>query len=100
MRKFVLALLLQAFIFVIVHDYVIESIDSETQSELYLYASGQLSQPCDVSKMHQVLHDSMTAVEIPYIMMPEANITDKSQRDMTQFVLSFFPQSIYYPPIV
>ena len=100
MKKFVFALLMQAFIFVVVHDYVIESIDSETQSELYLYASGQLLEPCDVSKIHQVLHDSMMAIDVlPSVLLVSIMIHESSLY-MPQFTLSYSPESIYHPPIV
>ena len=61
MRKSILVLLLCAFTFIVVHDFVIMTMDHDTQTELVLYESGQLHSEamCDVSKLHNHLHESL-----------------------------------------
>ena len=99
MKKFVLSLLLSAFVFVSVHDYIIVAIDQDTQSELYLYASGQIDDVCDVTKTHEALHEALLAVDIvltPLLISSRVtNIIDEP----SNFFPTISPQNIFNPPI-
>jgi len=100
MKKFVLTLLLSAFVFVSVHDYIIVSIDQDTQSELYLHDSGQISEVCDVTETHQALHDALMAIDIVFYPLKDDGNLQKVVLEPTNFLLSSSPQSIYHPPTV
>ena len=60
MKTFVLTLLLSAFVFIVVHDYVISHVDNDTQTELVYLESGHIDTEmlCDISKLHHHLHES------------------------------------------
>ncbi len=99
MKKFILSLLLSAFVFVSVHDYIIESIDHDTQSELYLYESGQIDAVCDVTKTHEILHESLIAADIIFTSLCLSCVSKNAIDTYIQLFPTTSPQSIFNPPI-
>ncbi len=100
MKKFLLTLLLSAFVFVSVHDYIIVAIDQDTQSELYLYESGQIAAICDVTETHEALHEALMAVDIIFTTLCLPNSMHGVIDERANFFPTSSPQSIFYPPIV
>ncbi len=99
MKKFVLTLLLSAFVFICVHDYIIETIDQDTQSELYLYDAGQISSVCDITQTHEVLHDTLIAIDVIHSPLCSQYAIHSATFDETDFSPTSFPKGIFYPPI-
>lgn len=99
MKKFVLTFLLSAFVFVSVHDYIVVHIDHDTQSELYLYESGQITEVCDTTEKHQALHDSLMAINIVFFDIEKKENPHCSPLGSTNFFLNLSSTSIYHPPI-
>ncbi len=99
MKKFLLTLLLSVFVFVSVHDYIIVAIDQDTQSELYLYESGQIVVVCDVTQTHEALHDALMAVNIVFTPLMVQEYEHGIIAEKTDFFPTPSPQSIFYPPI-
>ncbi len=99
MKKFLLTLLLSAFVFVSVHDYIIVAIDQDTQSELYLYESGQIEAVCDVTKTHEALHEALMAIDVVFAPLITHNCVHDIIDDASNFFPTSSPQSIFYPPI-
>ena len=102
MKKFVLKILISAFVFIVVHDYVIAYFDSDTQSELILAKKSEISDiyMCDLSKTHQYLHESLICIN------PCHNLTIKDihlKKDIFPSVLTILAydliNQIYKPPI-
>jgi len=60
-KKWILKLLLSAFVFIVVHDFVMNQVDPETQVELTLYKMEHIPL-CDASSLHELLHASMIAI--------------------------------------
>ncbi len=100
MRKFILSLLLSAFVFISLHDYIIETIDQDTQRELYLYESGQVSDVCDVTQAHQTLHDSTMAINTITYNASSAKSSYTLAHTRNSFVPLAPSNTIYFPPIV
>ncbi len=99
MKKFVLTLLLSAFVFLSVHDYIIVTIDQDTQSELYLYESGQIATVDKATQAHEALHDALTAIDVIYAPLFSHHSADDGMHNHTNFSPTSSPQSIFYPPI-
>ncbi|DAB30416.1 MAG TPA: hypothetical protein CFH84_04245 [Sulfurimonas sp. UBA12504] len=70
-KKLILSVLLFAFAFFTVHDYVLESIDTDTQYELYYLQNDKASLDM-ASKVHDTLH---TAFEIPLQSAPSITLS-------------------------
>jgi hypothetical protein len=60
-RRRVLGLLLTAFMFIVVHDFVIMDIDPDTQVELYMHKIDS-STLCESSNLHEHVHISMESI--------------------------------------
>ncbi len=99
MKKFVLTLLLSAFVFISVHDYIIESIDQDTQSELYLYDLGAVEAVCDITKTHEVLHDILLVAEVIHAPLLSSFCIHCASYDTRHFSPTSITQGIFYPPI-
>lgn len=61
-RKQILRLLLSAFIFVTVHDFVIGYVDADTQVDLYMHQAQQ-APLCSASVIHELIHMSLISIE-------------------------------------
>ncbi|GEM_PF-7046871 len=102
MRNYILALLLSAFVFITVHDFIIDAKDYDTQTELILEANGQLDfeQMCKVSQLHDSLHEMLLAPDlVPDIKVKTEEIKTNINLFHTKYIIDFIPQSLYRPPI-
>ena len=99
MKKLILTLLLSAFVFVSVHDYIIVAVDHDTQSELYLHESGQISEVCQATEMHQMLHASLIAIDTDFYIQASAKQLYSAPLDISNLFPTSLPESIFNPPI-
>lgn len=99
MKKFILTLLLSAFVFVSVHDYIIVSVDHDTQSELYLHESGQISEVCDSTEIHQILHASLIAIDTLFYAQSSDKELYITPLNTPNLFPTSSPESIFNPPI-
>jgi len=60
-RRGILTLLLNAFVFIAMHDYIIAHIDPDTQVELYMQEIDN-TPLCDSSNLHEHVHSSMMTI--------------------------------------
>jgi hypothetical protein len=61
-RKQILTLLLSAFVFIVMHDFIIVKIDSDTQTELYMHKIENVTL-CETSVLHELIHMSLIYVD-------------------------------------
>ncbi len=102
MKTYILGILLSAFVFITVHDFVITYFDNDTQSELIMKAQGDIDaeQMCDISLVHESLHEMVLATDlvvecgVETMLIPE-NI---SSSYTLPYIGEVF-QSLYRPPI-
>jgi hypothetical protein len=99
LKRRILGLLLSAFIFIIIHDFVIGWIDSDTQAELTTYEIQQISL-CESSIVHENIHNSlMTTVDVIYAYNTLSYIKLSTYHNEVN-LYSFFTQNrLYRPPI-
>ena len=100
LKRWILTLLLSAFIFVVMHDFVMNKIDPSTQTELTFSKIEQVPL-CDVSSLHELLHASMMVTPCKY--------EEKSYHDSLKMshytepktlIFSTHLHSLFRPPIV
>ncbi len=102
MKKSVLLFLLGVFSFIIVHDFVIMTMDGDTQTELVLHESGQLQieAMCDASKLHNHLHESMIVHDIGLCaLLPDKDLKAAVIASTTQIIPRDISSKLYRPPI-
>lgn len=99
MKKFILHFLLQLFIFITVHDYVINEIDRDTQNELLMLDLGLLTQVCDITKDHQLLHDHMLTFFQEDTFAIESCLRCSKNTPIKNLFHDRVQESIYHPPI-
>ncbi|MDD2904869.1 MAG: hypothetical protein WBK95_02325 [Sulfurimonas sp.] len=97
-RTLIISALLFAFTFFTFHDYVLESIDNDTQYEL-CYLENDKTSLDTASKVHDTLH---TALEIPLQTLPSIMLSVATSKPLllkTRFLshISIVPQR---PPLV
>ncbi len=102
MKNYILGVLVAAFLFVTVHDFVILHFDGDTQTELILKEDGKLDteQMCKSSQVHHALHDMLVAADVVvlrFCMVAEAP-SNENFIYHTFHEYTFF-QSLYRPPI-
>lgn len=99
-KKWILKLLLSAFVFIVVHDFVMNQIDADTQTEIALYKMDKIPL-CDASSLHELLHASM--------MVTPCRCDVKSYHDSYKThlykepkspIFSTYINSLFRPPIV
>lgn len=99
-KRWILTLLLSAFVFIVVHDFVMNQVDPDTQTELVLYSAEQ-TPLCDTSSLHELLHASM--------MVTPCRYEDKGYHDSLKMshytepktlIFSIHLHSLFRPPIV
>jgi len=102
MKNYILSLLLSAFVFIVVHDFVIDVKDHDTQSELIMKASGQIDfeQMCKTSQVHDALHEMFVAPDLVLkLKLPASEIKTTINLFHPTYIIDFIPQSLYRPPI-
>ncbi len=102
MKRYILAVLLNAFVFITVHDFVLNSIDSDTQQELLLLENNELSQNgiCDTSKLHHHLHESLISCQMQNEdIMNDTVCKTYVNSYKSRIIPDFTPLSLYRPPI-
>ncbi len=102
MKKFILTLLLSAFVFIVVHDYIIGQIDNDTQTELVFLESGHIDTDmmCDVSKLHHHLHECFIGAEYADIISFNDTICKTFVQNYTPTFNPFnLLHTLYRPPI-
>jgi hypothetical protein len=97
-KRWILSLLLSAFMLVAFHDFVIQYYDADTQVELSLKQThGQTV--CDMSNIHEQIHHSMMLYNVNNtVFLVEASYFSPYFIKKTQLIQTF-KQSIYRPPI-
>ncbi len=103
MKRYILAILLNAFVFITVHDFVLNSIDSDTQQELVLLENNKLTATsiCDTSKVHHHLHESLISCQMQNFDISNDTICKTYVNSYkSQIVPDFTPLNLYRPPIV
>ncbi|NPA82341.1 MAG: hypothetical protein GXO31_07000 [Epsilonproteobacteria bacterium] len=102
MKNYILAILLAAFTFIIVHDFVITVEDTDTQTELILKDSGQIdsTQMCNVTQVHDFLHEMIVAPDILSDFSLSLVIAEDNKIFLdSKLYKDFLPSSLYKPPI-
>ena len=99
-KKWVLILLLTSFVFVVMHDFVMNKIDPSTQTELTFSQIEQVPL-CDVSSLHELLHASMMVAPCP---CEDQGYHDSSNIapyiEPKSVISSRYLHSLFRPPIV
>ncbi len=99
-KKQILGLLLSAFIFMAMHDFIIGYIDPDTQTELYMHqVKNQLL--CEASVLHELIHQVLMTIE--QISSPDIYFTYNktwSYSDIDNTFSSLLKHRLYRPPII
>jgi len=101
MKRYILLFLLQTFVFVVIHDYTIWKVDSDTQSEIVVIEHGsvQTDEVCDISKLHHHLHEVLISTDISL----HQNRDVVCSASVPMYISSIIPfelhSSLYRPPI-
>ncbi len=61
-KKYILRALLSAFLFIVVHDFVLGYIDSDTQTTIYMKKIENTAL-CDVSVLHELIHQALMSTD-------------------------------------
>ncbi len=99
MRKNILKVLLIAFVFVAMHDFIMVYVDSDTQVELCLKKVEKIDL-CNTSVIHELVHQSLVNIDqappisyYEHLKLWVSYETDDSLSSLLQY-------KIYRPPIV
>ncbi len=102
MKNFIMAILLGAFVFITLHDFILKSIDYDTQQEIVLLDNNRISIDaiCDTSKIHYHLHESLLSFNISKDSLVGIMLF-KTYMGLVNFQkpLEFIIFDIYRPPI-
>ncbi len=99
-RKLILRFLLGAFVFMAMHDFIVDYIDSDTQTELYMKNIDNNTILCETSQLHELIHQ--TLLEFIYSSNLSINPLSKhislyqDRNDIYSFLLG---HKLYRPPI-
>ncbi len=62
-KKHILKVLLSAFLFIVVHDFVLGYIDTDTQTNLYMQKIEEVALCCDTSLLHELIHQALMSTD-------------------------------------
>ena len=99
-RKQILTLLLSAFVFIVMHDFIIVKIDPDTQAELYMHKVENIVL-CETSVLHELIHQALMNVS----QSSSSNIYMTYNKTWSYFDIdntfsSLLKHRLYRPPIV
>ncbi len=97
-RKYILKILLSAFVFIALHDFVIGYLDADTQVEIYVNKIEKIHL-CKASVLHEHIHQSI--MDIPDLNSAELSIDNRVWVFYTgnSFFASDFRLRLYRPPL-
>ncbi len=61
-KKYILRALLSAFLFIVVHDFVLGYIDSDTQANIYMKKIDKVAL-CDATVLHELIHQALMSTD-------------------------------------
>lgn len=98
-RKRILSILLSAFVFMAMHDFIIAHVDSDTQAELYMHKVENVPL-CDASVLHELIHMTLMSVNQAPSCAPEITISKTwGYCTIDNAFSSLLKHRLYRPPI-
>ncbi|HIP59558.1 MAG TPA: hypothetical protein EYH01_03920 [Campylobacterales bacterium] len=98
-RKQILGLLLSAFVFIVMHDFIMVHIDPETQTELYMHKIENVAL-CETSTLHELIHQAlMSTVQLFYSDTSIVSSKTWVSYEIDNTFSSRLKHKLYRPPI-
>ncbi len=98
-RKNILKVLLIAFVFVALHDFIMVYIDSDTQVELCLKKVKKIDL-CNTSVIHELVHQSLVNIDQAPHILYDVHTKLWISYDINDILSSLQQHKLYRPPIV